>query len=49
MVDQIYGLFTPTEIGFFISIFANMSFIFCWIDNRLEQKKRRKRRHGQIR
>lgn len=49
MVDQIYSLFTPVEVAFFISLFANMSFILCCIDNKIEQKKRRKRRHGQIR
>ena len=49
MVDQIYSLFTPTEVAFFISLFANMSFILCWIDNKIEQKKRRKRKYGQIR
>lgn len=49
MVDEIYSLFTPTEIAFFISLFVNMSFILCWIDNKVEQKKRRKRRYGQTR
>lgn len=42
MVDQIYSLFTPLEIAYFISIFTNFSFLICWIDNKLEQKKRRK-------
>ncbi len=49
MVDQIYSLFTPTEVAFIISLFANMSFILCWIDNKVEQKKRRIRKHGQTR
>lgn len=49
MVDQIYSLFTPVEFAFFISLFANLSFILCWIDNKLEQKKRRKRIYGQTR
>lgn len=49
MVDQIYSLFTPTEVAFIISLFANMSFILCLIDNKIEQKKRRRRIHGQTR
>lgn len=49
MVDSIYSLFTPTEVAFFISIFVNMGFALCWIDSKIEQKKRRKSRHGQVR
>ncbi len=42
MIDQIYSLFTPTEVAFFISLFVNMGFVLCWIDNKLEHKKRRR-------
>ena len=43
MVDQIYTIFTPLEVAFFISIFANLSFMICWIDNKIEERKLNKR------